>query len=94
MLARSSTAKAHDVDFDVLAAKLATIDWHVLACERSDLPAGPTYGGAVLRNAQPIWAHLLVIGDNRYRVSSSSIDADAAWEKICDKLMGDFRSAA
>jgi hypothetical protein len=86
--------KAHNVDFDVMAAKLATIDWHVLACERSDLPTGPTYGSEVLRNAQPIWAHLLVIGENRYRVSSSSSDADAAWEKICDKVMGDVRSAA
>ncbi len=86
--------KEYDIDFDVMAAKLATIDWHVLECERSALPAGPTYGGEVQRNAQPIWAHLLVIGENRYRVSSSSTDADAAWDKICSKIFGQVRSAA
>lgn len=86
--------KEHNIDFDVMAAKLATIDWHVLACERSDLPTGPTFGSEVQKNAQPIWAHLLVIGENRYRVSSSSSDADAAWDKICGKIMGHVRSAA
>jgi DGQHR domain-containing protein len=84
----------NDIDFDVMASKLALIDWHLLACERSDLPAGPTFGSEVLKNAQPLWAHLLVIGESRYRVSSSSIDADAAWEKILDKAAIDGLKAA
>ncbi len=86
--------KAEDIDFEVMASKLAIIDWHLLDCERSDLPSGPTFGSEALKNAQPIWAHLLVIGESRYRVSSSSIDADAAWEKIRDKVLSEIRSAA
>lgn len=84
----------NQLDFDVMASKLARIDWHLLACERSDLPTDPSYGREVLKNAQPIWAHLLVIGENRYRVSSSSIDADAAWEKIHDQVLKEGLAAA
>jgi hypothetical protein len=65
-----------------MAAKLATIDLHLLACERGDLPQGPTFGNEVRKNALPLWAHLLVVGESRYRVSSSSVDVDAAWEKM------------
>jgi hypothetical protein len=86
--------KEGEIDFDVMASKLALIDWHLLACERSDLPSGPTYSSEVGKNAQPLWGHLLVIGESRYRVSSSSVDADAAWEKIYDKIMNEVRSAA
>jgi hypothetical protein len=77
-----------------MASKLAQIDWHLLACERSDLPTDPSYGSEVLKNAQPIWAHLLVIGENRYRVSSSSVDADGAWEKIYDQVLKEGLAAA
>jgi len=86
--------KQEDMDFDVMAAKLATINWHLLACERGDLPLGPTFAMELQKNAQPIWAHLLVIGENRYRVSSSSTDADAAWGKILRNLFGENRQAA
>jgi hypothetical protein len=78
--------KDNGIDFDRMAEKLATIDWHVLKCERNDLATGPTFGSEVRRNAQPLWAHLVIVGENRYRISSSSGDADAAWEKICDLL--------
>jgi DGQHR domain-containing protein len=87
-------AKEHQIDFDVLAAKLAQIDWHLLACERAALSSGPTFGSEVLKNAQPIWAHLLVIGENRYRVSSSAPDADTAWDRIRDMVLDDAKVAA
>jgi DGQHR domain-containing protein len=77
----------HSIDFEVMAAALARLDWHLLACERADLPTGPTFASEVMKNAQPTWAHLLVIGESRYRVSSSSVDADAAWEKICNQVL-------
>jgi hypothetical protein len=83
----------HNLDFDVMAAKLATVDWHLLDCERSELPAGP-YREALLRSARPIWAPLLVIGEDRYRVSSSAADADAAWSRIVDQLFGGEQLAA
>jgi hypothetical protein len=86
--------KEEDIDYDVMAAKLATIEWHLLACERADLPIGPTFASELQKNAQPIWAHLLVIGENRYRVSSSSSDADAAWDKILRSLFNENRFAA
>jgi hypothetical protein len=78
----------YELDFDSMAAKLATIDWHLLDRERSELPAGPTYREALLRAVQPIWAPLLVMGEDRYRVSSSASDADAAWSRIIEELFG------
>jgi len=84
----------NDVPFDEMAKKLAKLDWHILDCERDELPAGPTYAQEVRKHADPIWAHLLVIGENRYRVSSSSVDADAAWEKICAAVLADDESLA
>jgi hypothetical protein len=86
-------AKEEEIDYDVMAAKLATIDRHLLSCERSDVRPGPTFATDLLKAAQPIWAHLLVIGENRYRVSSSSVDADAAWEKIVANLFEQRQAA-
>jgi hypothetical protein len=86
--------KEEEIDFDVMASKLATINWNILDCERSELPLGPTYGSEVLKNAQPLWAQLLVIGESRYRVSSSSADADIAWEKIRNQVLSEVRTAA
>jgi hypothetical protein len=84
----------HKLDFDVMADKLATIDWHLLDRERSELPAGPEYRDALLRAARPIWASLLAIGEDRYRVSSSSADVDAAWSRIVEQLFGAKELAA
>ncbi len=82
------------VSFDEMAARLATIEWHVLNVERSEIEAGPSFAGDVYKHAVPIWQHLLVIGENRYRVSSSSADADAAWEKIKANALSASHSAA
>jgi DGQHR domain-containing protein len=82
------------VDFAQMAAKLATLDWNLLDCERSDLPSGPTYAVEVAKHSRPMWAHLLVIGESRYRISSSSVDADSAWERICKHVFGDMQNAA
>lgn len=86
--------RENDIEFDDMAKRLAVIDWHILDCERSELPTGPTFGDDVRKRADPIWAHLLVVGDSRYRVSSSSADADAAWAKICEKVIPELRLAA
>lgn len=82
------------IDFAQMAAKLATLEWNLLECERSDLPLGPTYATEVAKHSRPMWAHLLVIGESRYRISSSSVDADAAWERICKHVFGDLQNAA
>jgi hypothetical protein len=56
--------KEHGLDYDVMASKLALIEWHLLNCEKSDLPANdPSYKTEVYKNAQPLWAHLLVVGE-------------------------------
>jgi hypothetical protein len=79
--------REHDMDFDTMAAQLATIDWHVLTCERDELPKEPAlYAGAVKDKALPMWGHLLAVGEAGYRIRSSSEDADAAWTKIHDQL--------
>jgi hypothetical protein len=85
--------KEEEIDYDVMAAKLATIDWHLLSCERAEVRPGPTFANDVLKAAQPIWAHLLVIGENRYRVGSSSNDADSAWQKIVARLFEQRQAA-
>lgn len=86
--------KENDIGFDDMAERLAKIDWHILDCERTELANGPIFGDEVRKHADPIWAHLLVIGDNRYRVSSSSTDADAAWAKICEAVFPEVSLAA
>jgi hypothetical protein len=78
----------HNLDFDAMAAKLATIDWHLLDRQRAELRTGPEFRGDLLSAARPIWAPLLVMGEDRYRVSSSSSDADAAWSRIVKQLFG------
>ena len=61
------------MDFDTMAAQLATIDWHVLTCERDELPKEPAlYAGAVKDKALPMWGHLLAVGEAGYRIRSSS----------------------
>jgi DGQHR domain-containing protein len=86
--------KLEKMSFDLMATKLARLDWHLLRCERSELPTGPTYSSEVKRNARPMWAPLLVIGDSRYRVSSSSSDVDAVWKRIEQDILSDSRHAA
>jgi DGQHR domain-containing protein len=85
---------AEGVDFAQMAAKLGTLDWTLLDCERADLPTGPTYATEVAKHSRPMWAHLLVIGESRYRISSSSADADLAWERICTRVFGELQDAA
>jgi DNA-sulfur modification-associated len=78
----------HNLEFNVMAARLANIEWHLLDRERSELPSGPEFRAALLSAVRPIWAPLLVMGEERYRVSSSSSDADAAWSRIVEQLFG------
>ena len=82
------------VEFAQMAAKLGTLDWNLLDCERSDLPSGPTYAMEVTKHSRPMWAHLLVIGESRYRISSSSVDADTAWKRIGERVFGGLQNAA
>ena len=86
--------KETGMDFDDVAERLSRIDWHLLDCERGELPEDYTFGEAVNKHAKPIWSHLLVIGERRYRVSSSSKDADAAWAKISAAVLANPAEAA
>jgi DGQHR domain-containing protein len=76
------------LSFEDMVSRLGTIDWNILSCEKEDLPDGPTYAGEVQKRASPMWAHLLVIGESRYRISSSSSDADLAWSKLKEQAFG------
>jgi DGQHR domain-containing protein len=84
----------NEVDFDTVAAKLADIDWNILDCEKDELPQGDEYQRGVRQHAKPMWAHLLNVGESKYRVSSSQGDADAAWDKIKAQVLADERQAA
>lgn len=84
------------IDFDVMAKKLGSIDWHILKCERADLDRhkDKPFDVAVREQAQELWANLLVIGDRSYRIRSSSMDVDIAWAKIVPKVEGLSKRAA
>jgi hypothetical protein len=76
-------SRKRDIDFDAMAARLAMIDWHLLTCERDQLPKHTaSYAQAVQAAAVPTWGHLIAVTETGYRVRSSSEDADAAWGKI------------
>jgi hypothetical protein len=83
---------SNNVSFDVMAEKLATLDWHILNRQRTELLAGDS---DALRNAvQPIWEPLLVIGEDRYRVSASSIQVNHTWSRIEQQLFQSEQLAA
>lgn len=86
--------KARDMDFDVMAARLAKIDWHLLDCERSTIPLGPVFSQELHKHTFPIWANLLVVGEGRYRILSSSVEADTTWAKIREQIMDEKLKAA
>jgi hypothetical protein len=54
------------------------------------MATGPQYREALLHAA----GRLLAIGEDRYRVNSSSADADAAWSGILKQLFEPNRPAA
>ena len=84
----------HDMAFDDMASRLALVDWNILKCEKSDLPPGDKYQGAVREQAKPMWAHMLAITEARYRVTSSQQDADGAWDKIKTEVLSESLKAA
>jgi len=64
---------------------------HLLTCERRDLPDTATEAGRAIfadkvrEHLVPTWASLLVVGESRYRIGSSSDEANAAWDRILAK---------
>ena len=75
--------RKHNVSFDDMASRLATIDWHLLDCEREDLPDDPTkYMTAVQKAVLPMWAHMIAVFENGYRVRTSAAEVDEAWRKM------------
>lgn len=88
-------SQKHDIDFDTMAARLGTIDWHLLTCERDQLPKDTaSYAQAVQAAAVPTWGHLIAVTETGYRVRSSSEDADTAWGKIEAQLFPIEKAAA
>jgi len=75
--------RKHHVSFDDMASRLATIDWHLLDCEREDLPDDPTqFMSAVQKAVLTMWAHMIAVFENGYRVRTSAAEVDEAWRKM------------
>jgi hypothetical protein len=73
----------YQVSFDDMASRLATVDWHLLNQEREDLPNDPTqYMSAVQKAVLPMWAHMIAVFENGYRVRTSAAEVDEAWRKM------------
>jgi hypothetical protein len=84
----------NEMDFDMIATKLADVDWNILDCEKDQLPTGEDFQAGVRQHAKPMWGHLLVVSESKYRVSSSQGDADGAWDKIKAQIFAEERQAA
>jgi hypothetical protein len=83
------------IEFDAMAKKLGSLDWHVLKCERVELERKEkAFDVAVRDQAQDLWVNLLVIGERSYRIRSSSLDVDGAWAKILPVVEGLPKRAA
>jgi hypothetical protein len=76
--------KTTGMSYDEMAQHLATVDWTLLDCEKGALPQDDpaAFYAAVRAHVRPAWQSLVIIGETRFRVSSSSDDADKAWEHI------------
>ena len=83
--------KEEGIAFEDVAKKLGDIDWYILRGNKATLDAveGDTtvYRDRVHAQANPLWVPLLVIGESRYRVSSSSLDTDAVWMMIRPQIL-------
>ena len=81
-------AKEKGLSYDAVGQHLGKVNWHLLDCERKDLPDTSTDAGrrdfpdAVREHLNPLWASLLVIGESRYRIGSANAEATQAWERI------------
>jgi hypothetical protein len=76
--------KTTGMSYEAMAKHLATVEWTLLDIERGTLPENDpaAFYQAVRDHVRPAWQPLVIIGENRFRVSSSSDDADRAWDAI------------
>jgi hypothetical protein len=83
-------AKDVGMEFDEMAKTLSRVDWHLLDCERDQLPNTGTVEGrrdfaaAVQKHLNPLWSSMLIIGEMRYKIASSAPQINDAWERIID----------
>lgn len=84
--------KQYGVDYAEMASKLATLDWHLLDIERTELPNPETdegrenFADKVREHTNPIWQSMVVVGESRYKIGSSNDEANAAWTRILAKI--------
>jgi hypothetical protein len=81
-------AKDHGMEYADVAERLGRVDWHVLDCERSELPSSETEDGRlefankVRQHANPLWGSMLITGEARYRIGSTNDECDVAWARV------------
>ena len=85
--------KVRPFDFDMMAAKLAELDWNLLDCERSSIDTA-NFRDSIRDHVVPMWANVLVVGEGRYRILSSSVEADETWAVICKNKLEAMAEAA
>ena len=88
-------AKDEGLTYDHIASRLALVDWHLLDCERDELPnpeldeGRVTFAAAVRQHLNPLWSGMIIIGESRYRIGSSNDEANEAWGRIIAKHFND-----
>jgi hypothetical protein len=92
--------KEYDWKFEKMAKALGKLDWHLLDCERADLPNPETDEGRITfaekvrAHTNPVWASLVVVGESRYKIGASNDEANAAWARILAKIDPSARAQA
>jgi hypothetical protein len=86
-----------DVSYQTMAEALAHLDWHALDCARDEVPVSDDpdiYHETVMKHANPIWRPLIVVKPKRYKISSSTQDANNCWDRIINMMFPAKAAAA
>lgn len=81
-------AKSNGIPYQEIAKRLALVDWHLLDCDRGQLPSTASddgrseFAAAVRTHVVPPWDSVLVIGESRYRIGGGNEEANQAWDRI------------
>ena len=95
----------NEIAYEDMAAKLATLDWHLLTCSREQLTAmfetkqkadkTTNYHDVLMSVTRDLWRPLVLTGPQRYRINSSANEVDPAWKNVVQQLFAEeVREAA
>ena len=78
----------HNISYVEMAERLGMLDWHLLTCEVDQIPEDrhTGYYDVLMNVTQEIWRPLVIVGPNRYRITSSTNEVEKCWELLINEL--------